>query len=810
MDSLTRDLRAAVRLLATRPGFVAVTVLTLGLGICATTAVFSVFSGVVLRQFPYPQADRVVRIWSSNQELRVGRTNVAPDDALRWHEAAHSFSGITVFDSGTVTLSGAAGEPQRLQGAVASANFFQVLGVDAAVGRTFVAEEGEPGREHVAVLGHDLWQRRFGGDRGIVGGEIEIDGETHEVIGILPAAFEHPQLTYDGAPELWRPLALAADDPLRGQQWTKVVGRLEPGITVARAQAELDALSAQLEREDSSRQRGWRTAVVPLLDSAVGDVRPIFAGVLIVVALVLLVACANVANMMVARGFSRQKEFATRSALGARRGRLIQTALCESLILAGLGGAVGLLLTPAAVRGIRWLFPDFLPRVGWIQVDSRVLFFGIGLTVLTGLLFGLLPAIRTSGVRLGLLLNESASRGATGGRATARSRSLLVVAQLAVSVVLLVAGGLLVRSLARVTQVDPGFEPRGVVTFQVSLPAAEYSEEHQVREFFRQAQERMRAVPGAGAVATVNMLPFTNRYSCRAFVLSGQAVPAEGEGPCADHRSVGGDYFAAMGLRTIEGGVFGAGETRRVAVVNRTMRRGVSGEGSVVGSLIRWIGDEEDEPRWYEIIGVVADVRHRGLGKEPLPEVYVPYAADSAASSSMAFVVRTDQPAASMVGDLQRALWSVDPKLPAFDVRSMRERIASSLWLERLAAVLVAALATLALLLAAVGLYGLVSHGADQRRRELSIRLAVGAVRADLLRLVLRHGLRLTLFGITIGLAAALAVGQMMASVLFGTRPHDPVTLVVVVIALLAASLIASYLPARRASRADPVSGLRD
>lgn len=804
METLWQDVRYALRLLAKRPGFAAVTVLILGLGICANTAVFSFLDAMVLRPFVFREPDRIVRLWSINVENGSGLSQASPRDILYWRENARLFADITGYDTGTVTLM--EGEtPLRLDSADCFANFFSLLGIDAALGRTFSPEEGRPGNGRVVVVSHGFWQRHLGGELKAVGRTLTLDGNPYTVIGVLPADFEEPSLSTK--PELWLPYASDPSQPASGRRWAKTLGRLKPEVSVAEAQTEIEKVARQMW-EGNPENRGWSVVMQPLQRSSTDEARTALLALLAVVGLVLIVACINVANLMLARGLARQQEFAMRVAIGAGRARLVRQLLVESFMLAGLGGLFGLALTPAAIRLLVAICPEGVPRLDEARIDGSVLAFTLAVSLLAGLISGLAPALRFSTGPVHAHLKEGSGRSANGG--SPRLRNALVAAQLALSMVLLVVGALLGKSFLQLLSSDPGFAPDNVLTMEVSLPGQNYPEPHQVRGFFRQALDLLSAQPEVESAGAINMLPFTGRYSCYPVALAAKTSTSD-QKLCAEYRSVGGDYFRAMGIRLVDGRWLGSGDganAQPVVVVNQTMARLAWPGQNSLGQRLRWDVGSPEEP-WRTVVGVAADVKHRGLDFEPMAEVYVPYLQDNPPPDSMMLVVRTAAAPLSLLPAIRSAISSLDHGLPVYDVKTMSERINESLWLRKLGSAMIGLFSALALLLAMVGLYGVVSFLVNLRRHEFGIRMVLGARRGDVLRLVVRQGLKLVLIGLAIGLAMALAVSKLLGSALYGVSAFDPVIYAAVFLALAGVAVLACYLPALRASRVNPAVGLR-
>ncbi len=670
------------------------------------------------------------------------------------------------------------------------------------MGRSFLPEEDTTGNDLVIILSHELWQARFGSDPEIVGKQATISGRQRTIVGVMPPGFHF----LDNQVRAWMPMALdpAIDYREKAGRYLRTVARLKPAVTVQQAQGELTGIARQLEQAFPKKNTGWGINVVPMHEQVVGEIRPVLIVLLAAVAFVLLIACANVANLLLSRAAARQKELALRAALGASRGRLIRQMLTESILLALMGGVFGVLLAYWGIQILVAFGPDHIPRLDEITIDPRVLGFTFGISLLTGILFGLIPALQASRPDLNDALKES-SRGSTGGRGRT-FRSVFVVAEVALALVLLIGAGLMIRSFMELQAVETGFNPENVLTMRAQLPRKKYSEPHQILDFFKQAQERIAALPGVQAVGAISYLPLTGPASRDSFGIVGQPAAAPGQEPGVEVRVITPTYFQAMGIPLLKGRLLNERDAKesRVLLINETMaKRHFAGVDPVGKQMeVFWDGSGPDE-----IVGVVGDIHEGALNKEPEPAIYwahprVPY-------SGMAIIVRTSGDAARFGAAVQKEIRALDPEQPIADVRTMQQVIAKSIARPRFNTLLLTIFAGVALVLASVGLYGVMNYSATQRTHEVGIRMALGATRADIMRMVVGNGMLLTLLGIGIGVALSLLLTRVMASLLFGVTATDVPTFFGVSLVLAAVALVANYIPARRATRVDPVIALR-
>jgi putative ABC transport system permease protein len=812
MSEFFQDCRYAGRVLLKQPAFAAVVLLTLALGIGANIALFSVVQGIVLRPLPYREPDRLAMIWTQFLEFDLPKNWVSQPELLELREDVKSFEEIAAVAGGAANLTGPGGEPERLSVGQATPNLFSVLGVAPALGRVFTRQEGEPGASDVVLLAHGLWQRRYGGDPSIVGQSIRLDGEKHTVVGVLPAAFD---LEIAPSAELWAPLVLdRANLGARGSHYLQTIARLRPGATLAQAQAELQALAArQIEAGSYDVTSGWGINAVPLHEEVVGDVRTPLLVLLGAVGFVLLIACANVANLLLARTAARSREMAIRRAVGAGSRRLLRQMLTESVLLSTLGGALGLAVAWGALRLLQGLGPD-LPRLGSVTLDLGALGFALGLSVLTGLLFGLAPAWQA---RHGDLVESLKDRGPDAGQAPSRHRlqSTLVVVEVGLALVLLAGAGLMLRSFWQMSQVSPGFRPDGVLSFRISLPQAQYPEDEGVNALYDALLERLRGIPGVQAAGAVSIVPMAGFSSSGTVTIE---RPSRGAEPLAyvetDYRWTRPGYFESMGLRLIEGRFLGEADragAARVAVIDETMaRRFWPGESGLGKRIARGGGHgRPDEERWHTVVGVVEHVKNYALNVQGREQAYVPAVQLPFAVRATYVTVKTQGDPAGLLGAVRAEVRALDPALPLADVRTMDERMSRSIAQPRFHLLLLGLFAALAVVLASVGIYGVLSYMVSQRTRELGIRMALGARRADVLRLVLWQGMRRVLLGMALGLGAALALTPVLSSQLFEVEATDPLTFAGISALLAAVALVATLLPAFKATRVAPQVALR-
>jgi putative ABC transport system permease protein len=807
MTTFFQDLRYAARSLRKSPGFALVAIPTLALAIGANTAVFSFVHAALLRALPYPSPERLVVVGDAGGRGSVDNVGFTTFQDLR--DGNRTFATLAAIRSWLPTLA-EKGEAERLPAMRVSWNYFAMLGVRPALGREFLPQEDRPETWRVLLLSDSLWRRRFGADPGVLGRTVRMNDRDFRIVGVLPASFE-PLVSarYYKPAQLWAPLGYDATLPYacRSCQHLKVLGRLRAGVTAGQARADLDRIRGRLAAEHPTDYPAGGMGVVPLREELSGGARPALLVVLAAVGFVLLIACANVANLLLARALRRTREIAIRSALGAGRWRLIQQLLAESLLLAAAGGAAGIAVAAAALQGLSRLAPVSLPRLDQVGMDPRVLGFAALVSLTTGLLFGLAPALRLSRPDLrGPLAADSTS---VAGGSAPRARKLLVAANLALALMLLAGAGLMLKTLGRLLRVDPGFRPDRVLALQFSLVGDAYAQDPAVVAFQDHLLERVRALLGVEAAALAGQIPLGGNGDRFGFHVEGRVTANPAEDPSAERYSVTPDYFRVMGIALERGRLF-TGEDRAsavpVMVVSETTARQLFRGEDPLGRRVR-IGDINSGP-WRTIVGIAADVRHSDIAEVPTPQMYLPQAQVTDSYLVLTVKAATPRPEA-LAGPIRGVLRDLDPGVPIFDVATMRERVGNSVAARRFVARLLAGFAGLAVILAAIGLYGVISYALGQRTREIGVRVALGASRADILRLVLGSAVFTVIAGLIAGLAGTLTTTRLLRTLLFDVSPHDPATLALAVVALAAVALAAHWLPARRAARIDPMVALR-
>jgi len=792
METLLQDVRYAIRMLLKKPGFTAVVVITLALGIGANTAIFSVVNGVLIQPLPFKEPDRLVAVREINPKFSNDPIGASFPNFTDWKEHNQVFEQMAGFRVQYFTLTGE-DEPLRVTAQCVSSVFFPMLGAEAVLGRTFLPEEEKTGHRKSVVLSHDFWQRRFGGDPVVLDRTLTLDGSQFTVVGVMPAGF---RFLKDA--DLWTPLDVPAPlQQLRGARFLQVVARLRPGMSLEQARAGMGTLAQQLENEYSQSNSGWGVSLVSLQDRLVGNVRLGLLVLLASVAFVLLIACANVANLLLTRGATRQKEIAIRVALGAGRRRVMQQLLTESTLLALLGGGMGLLLALWGIDALRALSPSNLPRIEEIRIDGRVLGFTLIVSLFTGLFFGLVPARQATRVDLQETLKEGGGS-STGSRRFLRG--LLVISEIALSLILLIGAGLLGRSFIALLSVDPGFRTENLLTMEISLPQYKYSKENQRTEFFRQLLERAGSLPGVRSVGLTTVLPLSGNESKNSFGIEGRE---NADANWASLRLISPDYFRTMAIPLRTGRSF---ETRDAkdpsdsVIINETLARRFWPDEDPVGKRILF-GDSGPT-----IVGVVGNIKHAGLDAEYEPEIYLPFADQS---SHRVLVARADSEAIALAGPLRALVHSIDKDQPVDNFSTMEEVASRSVAQPRFLAILLGVFATVALALAAVGVYGVVAFSVAHRTREMGIHMALGAQPRDIVQLVLGEGMALAVIGVATGLLGAFAITRLMSTLLYRVSAADPLTFIVISLLLAGVALGASFIPARRAMKVDPMVALR-
>ena len=817
MNTLVQDLRYGVRMLLKHPGVSIVAIITLALGIGANTAIFSVVNAVLLRPLTYKDPERLVSLWENVPTH--GRWRASPGNFHDWKKQNTLFEGISAYGGSAMSLTGDGGEPEQLHGSRVSAGYFAVVGVEPMLGRSFSAEEYEVGKGQVVILAHGLWQRRFGGDQNVLNRTISLDGSNYTVVGVMPRGL-YParplttgQLDFDeSGQQYWLPMSF---DPnwaaVRSAHVLGVVGRLKPGVTLDQATAEMNAIAARLEQEYASN-KGKGIIVNPFINEMVGSVRTGLFTLLIAVGLVLLIACANIAGLLLAQHAARSKEIAIRAALGASRSRLVRQFFLEGLLLSMLGTLAGIGLASLGLNLLLKLVTQNIPRLDHVQLDWQVLGFALLLAIATCLVFGLIPAWHAAKPDLNSTLEHSGRTSGPGGRRL-RLRQALVVFQVSMAVMLVIGAGLLIKSFWRLQQVDPGFRAERVLSLGLTLPYAKYDKPEEINQFFNQLHDGVSNLPGVQSAAIAYDHPLQTNW-IDSFQIEGRVAPADGRGFQANFNPIGPDYFVTVGAPMIRGRQFTPLDDQDhpgVVIVNEAFVRHYFPNEDPIGRRIRpgppvriW---REQRLTSFEIVGVVRDVKSAGLQAETEPTYYLP--ATQAPLHDMTLLVRTTTEPTAIVPALRQTVWSIDPNQPIANVNTLEQIVSDSISQPRLNMTLMALFGALALILAAVGIYGLLSYTVTQRTREMGIRLALGAQVGDVLRLVLKQGMVLALVGQAIGLAGALALTRLIRALLFGVTPTDVTIFAAVVGVLTTIALLACYLPARRATKVDPLKALR-
>jgi putative ABC transport system permease protein len=801
MNTLLQDIRYGLRMLLKYKGFTAVAVIALGLGIGANTAIFSLVNGVLLRPLPFPEAERIVYFEGNCPSAGINESNISFADFTDWSQQTDLFASTAAYWTASANLGAEGAEPERVPRAGVTTGFFSVLGVQPFLGRTFLPEEDKPGTISAAIISHGLWKRRFGSDPAIVGKQVQISSRPITVVGVMPPGFEYPEQT-----QVWVTSAVnLSEEPRDNRSWS-AIGRLHAGVDLKRAQTQVSAINKRLAEQFHETNKGWDARLWTLHERLVREVKPSLLALLGAVGLVLLIACANVANLLLARSAARQKEIAIRAAMGASRTRVLRQMLTESILLSVIGGIAGLVLSIWLTDLLMSIVPEGAPRPENVGIDYRVLTFALGVSALTGILFGIVPALQASKLDVTTALKEG-GRGSEGHRRTS-ARSLLLIGEVALSLMLLVGAGLLIKSFLRLQEVRPGFNPHNVLMGMVALPGAKYKDQ-QFAEFFRQLKERLEAAPGVQAVGGAINIPLAaSGYSIgRGFIPEGRPLTRD-ETIDANYSTITGDYFKALQIPLISGRVFESRDTAdspKVIIINESAaKRHFGSPAAAIGKRITMWRDETF-PR--EIIGVVGDTKANSLTGENGAQVYEPHTQDPQ-WNFMAMVIRTAGDPAAFAATFRREVQALDKDQPVYNVRTMDDVVMNSLGTRRVSMQLFAVFACAALLLAALGIYGVMAYSVTQRTQEIGLRMALGAQKSDVLRLVIRQGMTLTAIGVVVGLAGAFALTRVIGNLLYGVTATDPATFVAIPLVLLFVALLACYLPARRAARLDPTRAL--
>lgn len=810
MDTFFRDLRYSIRLLIKSPAFTGVAVLSIALGVGANTTVFSVINAVLLKSLPYKDPESLVLVWGdSRTESNLKKHNqVSATDIADIRSQSSVFEDVTTYTGWNPIMSGD-NQAERIPAIQVGDGFFNIMKGQPVLGRTFTKEEQEDGKDFVIVLGYGLWQRRFAGDPSVVGKSISLNGRPYNVVGVMGADF-HPLPSTLVAPEgqFYRPVAEAYDDTARSARHLRAIARLKPGKTVAEAQSEVQVIAQRIEQQHPETNKDYGAHVVSITDEIVGDIRPTLWIVFGAVIFVLLVACANVANLLLARSTVRHKEITIRSAIGAGRGQLIRQLLTESLLLSLIGGAIGLMLAVWGTGLVASVGSKLNPMLQDVHIDLRVLLFTLGISIITGIVFGLAPALQVSKPNLTESLKE-AGRGSGPSGSRNRLRSVLVVSEIAMTLVLLVCAGLLMRTVLRLQNVDTGFNAHNVLSMNIGLPAVKYPKPEDRVSFFKQTTDRIAALPGVKAAGTTSVVPLSDNFDGRGLLVEDHPKP-RGEEITVDLYITSPGYLKAMEIPLLAGRAIteqDLTDAPNVLLINKTMAGQLWPGQNPIGKRVKFPGSEERPQPWRTVVGIVSDVSQYGLDKKPPMQIYVPLPQFPTSFNSI--VVKTEGDPASLISAVRREILAVDKDQAVFNLTTLEQLHGESILLRRFFMVLLLVFAAVALVLAAVGIYGVMSYVASQRTHEIGIRMALGAQAKDVLKLIISNGMILALIGVGVGLAGAFALTRLLASLLFGVTTTDTLTFVGVSVGLIAVAMVACYIPARRATKVNPLVALR-
>src|SRR6266513_3121368 len=804
---LTQDIRYALRVLAKNPAFTIIAVIALALGIGANSAIFSVINAVLLRPLPFKHPEQLVMVWENAAHMGFPRNTPSPANFLDWQKQAQSFTGMAAMVEHSFNLTGV-GEPERLDGRRVSANLFDLLGVPALLGRSFVPDDDRPGT-HVVLLSHSLWQRRFGSDPAVIGLALSLNGESYTVIGVMPRLVQLPGFA-NRKDQLWVPIAFSPEEAAqRGNHFLGVVARVKPGVTQKQAEAEMETIAARLAQQYPDYNTRIGAVVVPLHEQLVGDIKPALLIMLGAVGFVLLISCANVANLLLARAAVRQKEIALRLALGASRSRLTRQFLTESVLLAFFGAGLGLLLALAGIRILKTFIPSSVSQVQTINIDARVLIFTAFVAIVTGIAIGLAPALQSSHLNLNDTLKEG-GRDTGGGSKGNRLRGLLVISEVAVSFVLLIGAGLLINSFFHLRNLEPGFRAYHLLTMKVDLSEVKYPDRDRRAAFFDEVIRRVRALPGVGSAAVAGNLPLTYNGDSMNISVEELPDPPPDQRPDVIYRAIGPGYFGSMGIPIIRGRDFtdqDKGDSINVVAISEKTAQHFWPGQDPIGRRLK-PGSSASSAPWREVIGIVKDVRQNDFIAAPKMQMYFTYRQLKDLAPN-ALVVRTGIEPMRLAASVRDAIWSVDKDQTVADIDTMEHIVAGAVARQRFSMLLLGLFAVLALLLASVGIYGVMSYSVAQRTHEIGVRIALGARPGVVLQMTIKQGLKLVGAGMILGLAAAFLLTRLLASLLFGISATDPITFFGISLVLLAVAILASYLPALRATKVDPIIALR-
>ena len=807
MESLFQDIRYGLRMLRKSPLVTLVAIASLALGISANTVIFSVVNSILLKSLPYHDPDRVTLVWGNFPAEGKDRSQVSATDVHDWRRQNSVFEDITTYSNWSATLLGE-GDAERIQGIQVGDGYFSIMGATPLLGRGFLPEEQEDGKDFVVVLGYGLWQRRFGGDPNVVGQQINLSGRPYTVVGVLNASDQPlPKSLVDPRGEFYRPVAEAHDENERSARHLRAIARLKPGVTLEQAQADMNVITARIAQQHPRHNTGYGVRLVSLPEDTVGGLRPTLLTLFVAVGFVLLIACANVGNLLLVRAAGRQKEVAIRCALGAARSRLARQFLTESILLAMVGGILGLLLAMWGVSVVESLGSQVTPLLESLRIDTRVLGFTFAISILSGIVFGLAPALNASNPDLNETMKEGArSSGAQAGHN--RLRNVLVISEVAMALVLLISAGLLIKSVIRLRNVDTGFEAENRLTMNVGLSRAKYPKSPQWIAFYDQLRQGLEALPGVKSAGFTSVLPFSGNFDGRGLAVEDRPRPA-GEEFSVDLYIITPSYQKAMSIQLLSGRALNDQDTETtslVALINETMAREMWPGEDPIGKRIKFAGSRDPQP-WRTVAGIVRDVKQYGLDRKDPMQIYLPEA--QYPTSFMTLVVHTASDPTALIGAVRGVVRNMDKDQTVYNIATMEQLLADSISLQRFSTLLLMIFAGVALMLAAVGIYGVISYSVTQRTHEIGVRLALGASRRDIIRLVVRQGMAVTLAGVGIGLCATFALTRIIESLLFNVSATDPATFVIIPAALTTVALGACLLPARRAAKVDPMVALR-
>lgn len=805
MDTLIQDIRYGVRMLLKTPSFTVVAIIVLALGIGANAAIFSVVNSVVLRPLPFNDPGRLVQIWEGKRSRGNADIPASYPNFADWRDQNQVFDQVIAYSDWNFNLSGV-NQPERLQGAIVSPSFFTMLGIKPIAGRVFSVDEEQPGKDFVVILSQQLWQRRFNSDPNIIGKTVTLGDDAFTIVGVVPHGASRPVQSENI--EFWAPVSRGVALTNRFGHYLNVMARLKSGVSIQQAQSEMATIASRLEKQFPESNTGHSVKIVSLQEQVAGDFKSSLFLLLAAVGFVLMIACANVAHMLLARAASRQKEIAIRSALGSRRWRLVRQMLTESMLLSLVGGTCGLLIAYWGIDLLVALSPPDLPRVNEVTIDGRVLGFTFAVSVLTGLIFGLIPALQASRPNLNETLKDS-RRSSSGGSGRERARSVLVISEIAFSLVLLIGAGLLIRSLLRLQSVDPGFNSKNVLTMRLDFTGPKARSASKAIIFHNQLLDRMNALPGVTSAGTRSFVPITKDWAYLSFAIEGRPVN-EADRPVAYYNAVSPNYFQTMQIPLKKGREFNDRDVRgaqNVVIINETLARRFFPNDDPMGKRITQDDIDLAPDSWVTIVGIVGDTKPKSLDGEPVAEYYMPFAQQT--EPSMSLMVRTSADPANVAAAIRSEVLSLDKDQPVYSIKTLDSLLSESVAKPRFRTILLGILAALALILAGVGIYGVMSYTVTRSTHEIGIRLALGAQVQDVLKLILRNGMMLALIGVGIGLAGAFALTRLMSKLLFGVTATDALTFASVSVVLLLVAFLACYIPARRATKVDPLVALR-